>query len=253
MTGQDLPQIFGRYVLTTMVGEGGMAEVYLASVRVAEGLTKRVVIKKIRKDFADQREFMRMFVDEAKIALSLNHANIVQVFDFGQVHGTLYLAMELVEGIDLMRLFHAVRNADDAFPPVITAYIGHQVAAGLAYAHRKHDDYGQPLGIVHRDVSPHNVMVSFEGQVKILDFGIARTREQVLARLEDAAGAKPGERGSVEETIKGKVAYMSPEQALGRQVDLRSDVYSLGVVLYELCTGKLQFRDRDRLAALDRV
>ncbi|HWB79857.1 MAG TPA: protein kinase [Nannocystaceae bacterium] len=253
MTGKELPQIFGRYVLTAVLGEGGMAEVYLATVRVAEGLTKRVVIKKIRKDFADQREFMRMFVDEAKVALSLNHANIVQVFDFGQVHGTLYLAMELVEGIDLMRLFHAVKNADDAFPPVIAAYIGHQVAAGLAYAHRKHDDYGQPLGIVHRDVSPHNIMVSFAGQVKILDFGIARTREQVLARVEEALPGKRGDRALAEETIKGKVAYMSPEQALGRQVDLRSDVYSLGVVLYELCTGKLQFRDKDRLAALDRV
>ncbi|MFO0634953.1 MAG: protein kinase [Nannocystaceae bacterium] len=246
---RELPQIFGRYVLTELLGEGGMAEVYLATVRVAEGLTKRVVIKKIRRDFANQREFMRMFVDEAKIALSLNHANIVQVFDFGQVHGTFYLAMELVEGVDLMRLFHAVRNAGDSVPPVIAAYIAHQVAAGLAYAHRKHDDYGQPLGIVHRDVSPHNIMVSYAGQVKILDFGIARTREHALARMDTNAGGK----GGSEETIKGKVAYMSPEQALGRPVDQRSDVYSLGIVLYELLTGKLLFRDKDRMAALDRV
>jgi len=256
---KDLPQIFGRYVLTEVIGEGGMAEVYLANVRVAEGLTKRVVIKKIRKDFADQREFTRMFVDEAKVALSLNHANIVQVFDFGQVHGTFYLAMELVEGIDLMRLFHAVRNAGDSFPPVIAAYFAHQVAAGLAYAHRKHDDYGQPLGIVHRDVSPHNIMVSYAGQVKILDFGIARTREHALARMDaGSAGRRGNDDGNddgvaIEETIKGKVAYMSPEQATGRSVDLRSDVYSLGIVLYETLTGKLLFRDKDRIAALERV
>ncbi len=250
----ELPQIFGRYVLTQLIGEGGMAEVYLAQVRVAEGLVKRVVIKKIRKEYADHHEFTRMFVDEAKIALSLNHANIVHVFDFGHVDGTFYLAMEVVEGIDLMRLFHAVRTTGDGFPPVIAAYIGHQVAAGLAYAHRKVDDHGQPLGIVHRDVSPHNVMVSFEGQVKILDFGIARTRARALERMQedvDVFGLRRASAG--EETIKGKVAYMSPEQAHGRPVDQRSDIYSLGVVLHELLTGKLLFRTKDRMAALELV
>ncbi|NVB41440.1 protein kinase [Pseudenhygromyxa sp. WMMC2535] len=239
----DLPAAFGRYVLTRLIGEGGMAEVYQASVRVAEGLTKWVVIKKIRADFADDRDFTRMFVDEAKIALSLNHANIVQVFDFGQIRGTFYLAMELIEGIDLMRLFHMVRADEEAFPAVIGAYVGHQVASGLAYAHRKCDDYGAALGIVHRDVSPHNLMMSWEGQVKILDFGIARTR-----KAWDKEHAPPEV-----ETIKGKVAYMSPEQSMGRPVDQRSDIYSLGVVLYELLTGELLFRTRDRLEALARV
>ncbi|MCA9653951.1 MAG: protein kinase [Myxococcales bacterium] len=241
-----LPHSFGRYWLTHLIGEGGMAEVYQASVRVAEGLEKKVVIKKIRKEFADQYEFTRMFVEEAKIALSLNHANIVQVFDFGQVRGDFYLAMEAVEGVDLMRLMHAVRDAGHRVPPVIAAYLGHQVAAGLAYAHRKADDYGRPLGIVHRDVSPHNVMVSYEGQVKILDFGIARTRARTAEQIEAAAL-------STEETIKGKIAYMSPEQARGRPLDQRSDVYSLGICLYEVLTGTLMFRERNRLKALQQV
>jgi eukaryotic-like serine/threonine-protein kinase len=248
----ELPHEFGRYVLTDLIGEGGMAEVYLANVHVAEGLLKRVVVKKIRKDYADQHEFTRMFVAEAKVALSLNHANIVQVFDFGQVHGDFYLAMELVEGVDLMMLFHAVRRAGDTFPPVIAAYFAHQVAAGLAYAHRKADDYGAPIGIVHRDVSPHNVMVSYEGQVKVLDFGIARTRDHTIERIENVE-ADPAFAWDDAETIKGKVAYMSPEQAHGRPVDARADVYSLGVVLHELVTGKLLFRNKDRYAALDQV
>jgi serine/threonine protein kinase/tetratricopeptide (TPR) repeat protein len=242
----ELPHTFGRYVLTRLLGEGGMAEVYKASVRVAEGLTKWVVIKKIRQDFADQREFTRMFVDEAKIALSLNHANIVQVFDFGQIRGTFYLAMELIEGLDLMRLFHAVRAQQDAFPAVIAAYVGHQVGSGLAYAHRKKDEFGEPLGIVHRDVSPHNIMMSYEGQVKVLDFGIARTRR---AYSGDPRSTEKAEA----ETIKGKVAYMSPEQAMGRPLDQRSDIYSLGIVLYELLAGELLFRNKDRLEALEQV
>ena len=243
----DLPRVFGRYLLTQLIGEGGMAEVYLATVQVAAGLTKRVVIKKIRQAYADHDEFTRMFVDEAKIALSLNHANIVQVFDFGQAQGAFYLAMEQVEGVDAMRLFHAVADAGEQIPAVVAAYIGHQVAAALAYAHRKTDDHGQPLELVHRDISPHNVMVSFEGQVKILDFGIARTASASRDDLDDAAIDR------AEETIKGKVAYMSPEQAQGLPVDHRSDVYSLGVLLYELLAGQLVFRSRDRLAALERV
>lgn len=244
--GLVLPHSFGRYRLTRLIGEGGMAEVYQASVGVAEGLEKKVVIKKIRREFADQHEFTRMFVDEAKIALSLNHANIVQVFDFGQVRGDLYLAMEMIEGVDLMRLLHAVRQAEHRVPAVIAAYVGHQAAAGLAYAHRKADDYGRPLGIVHRDVSPHNVMVSYEGQVKILDFGISRTRSSVPQ-------PRPDDTADPEETIKGKIAYMSPEQARGRPVDMRSDVYSLGICLHEVLTGTLLFRERNRNKALELV
>ncbi|MFZ6179915.1 serine/threonine-protein kinase PknK [Nannocystis pusilla] len=236
------PQIFGRYTLIQRIGEGGMADVFLAEAGVAEGLKKRVVIKKIRSDVADQPEFMRMFVAEAEVALGLNHANIVQVFDFGRVGGAFYLAMELVEGVDLMRMVRLVGQRGERVPIVVAAYIAHQVAAGLAYAHAKRDDFGRPLAIVHRDISPHNIMLSLAGTVKILDFGIART----AARARRDGGAE-------DSTIQGKIAYMSPEQANGWPLDARSDIYSLGVVLYELLIGELVFRDADRMAALEQV
>ncbi|MEZ4453952.1 MAG: protein kinase, partial [Nannocystaceae bacterium] len=247
MTPQS--QQFGRYSLLRKIGEGGMAEVFLATVAVAEGLHKRVVVKKIRRDCAGEPEYARMFVDEAKIALGLNHANIVQVFDFGQVDGDFYLAMELVEGVDLMRLIHAVHAQGERIPRVIAAYIVHQVAAGLAYAHQKRDDFGAPIGIVHRDISPHNVMLSFAGTVKILDFGIARP--VAAAGAPPRRRARPGERE--EETIQGKVAYMAPEQALGHRVDPRADLYALGIVLYEMLTGALVYRGRSITTLLEEV
>jgi len=248
-----LPHAFGRYTLTQRIGEGGMAEVYLAQVTVAEGLSKRVVVKKIRKEFADQPEFTRMFVDEAKIALGLNHANIVQVFDFGQVHGSFYLAMELVEGLDLMGLLHTLRARGERMPVVIAAYIAHQAAAGLAYAHQRRDDFGAPLGIVHRDISPHNIMLSLAGTVKILDFGIARTAARARPHADERLHGEGDGAGDGDVTIQGKIAYMSPEQARGGPLDQRSDIYSLGVVLYELLSGELVFRHRDRNVALEQV
>ncbi|MCA9659878.1 MAG: serine/threonine protein kinase, partial [Myxococcales bacterium] len=246
-----LPQQFGRYTLHRKIGEGGMAEVYAATVAVGEGLAKRLVVKKIRRDCADQTEYARMFVDEAKIALGLNHANIVQVFDFGQVDDDLYLAMELVEGVDLMRLIHTVHGNGERVPPVIAAYIAHQVSAGLAYAHHKRDDFGAPIGIVHRDISPHNIMISFAGTVKILDFGIARPAPDpgALPRHRLPYGADVLE----DMTIQGKVAYMAPEQAMGRRVDPRADIYALGVVLYEMLTGTLVFRGKSPTALIEEV
>ncbi len=246
-----LPQQFGRYTLHRKIGEGGMAEVYSATVAVAEGLAKRLVVKKIRRDCADQPEYARMFVDEAKIALGLNHANIVQVFDFGQVHDDLYLAMELVEGVDLMRLIHTVHSRGERVPPVIAAYIAHQVAAGLAYAHQKRDDFDAPIGIVHRDISPHNIMLSFAGTVKVLDFGIARPAPDpsALPRHRLPYGADVLE----DMTIQGKVAYMAPEQAMGKRVDPRADIYALGVVLYEMLTGTLVFRGKSPTLLLEEV
>src|SRR5689334_12810535 len=154
-----------------------MAEVFLARTTVAQGLAKTLVIKKIHSAFARSRQFVTMFVDEAKIALGLNHPSIVQVFDFGTVGDTYFLAMEYVEGIDVLRLLQDLIAQRQRLPYGLAAYIVGQVARGLDYAHRKTDDRGDPLGIVHRDVSPQNVLLSWDGSVKLVDFGIARARD----------------------------------------------------------------------------
>jgi serine/threonine protein kinase/predicted ATPase len=216
---------FGKYELVKRIGSGGMAEVFLARTRVAQGLDKQLVIKKIHPAYNRSRHFQSMFVDEANIALKLNHPNVVQVFDFGQEGQTFFLAMEFVEGLDLLRLMQEAARQKRYIPLGICAYIVQQVAKGLDYAHRRTDDFGDPLGIVHRDISPQNVLLSFDGAVKIVDFGIARARD-----VHEEEGV-----------VKGKFAYMAPEQARGEQVDRRADVFSAGVVLFELCCARPLF------------
>ncbi|HWM88127.1 MAG TPA: protein kinase, partial [Kofleriaceae bacterium] len=216
---------FGKYQLIRRIGTGGMAEVFLARTAVAQGLSKQLVIKKIHPAFARSRQFAAMFVDEARIALGLNHPNIVQVFDFGQLGENYFLAMEYVEGLDLLRVMQEVSRQRTMVPLGLCAYIVQQVAKGLDYAHRKSDDFGEPLGIVHRDISPQNVLLSYDGAVKIVDFGIARAID-----VHEEEGV-----------VKGKFAYMAPEQARGELVDRRADVYSAGVVLFELATGRPLF------------
>src|SRR6188474_640668 len=227
---------FGKYSLIRKVGTGGMAEVFLARTTVAQGLNKTLVIKKIHTAYARSRQFVTMFVDEAKIALGLNHPNIIQVFDFGAVGDTYFLAMEYVEGIDLLRMLQEAARAKLRLPYGLSAYVVQQLAKGLDYAHRKTDEFGGPLGIVHRDISPQNVLLSWDGGVKIVDFGIARARDST-----DDEGV-----------IKGKFAYMSPEQARGEVVDCRSDVFSAGIVLYELVCGRPLFTGRGK-DALEQV
>ncbi|MBK9032465.1 MAG: tetratricopeptide repeat protein [Myxococcales bacterium] len=223
---------FGKYALVSKIGTGGMAEVYLARTTVAQGLAKILVIKKIHPAYAKSRQFVAMFVDEAKIALGLNHPNIVQVFDFGAVGDTYFLAMENVEGMDLLRLLQDCAKDRRRIPYGLAAYIVQQLGKGLDYAHKKTDEFGEALAIVHRDISPQNVLVSWDGGVKIVDFGIARARHVT----ED------------EGVIKGKFAYMSPEQARGEPVDCRSDVWSAGIVLHELITGRPLFGGRGKEA-----
>jgi predicted ATPase len=228
---------FGKYQVLRRLGAGGMAEVFLAREPLAGGLSKLLVIKKIHSQLAETPQFRQMFEDEAKVAVNLNHPNVVQTFGYGQIGPTLYLAMEHVEGVDLLRLLNATLERGERIPFGLCAYLGQQVAKGLDYAHRRTDEYGVPLHIVHRDISPQNILVSWDGMVKIVDFGIARARHVK----------------EVEGVVKGKFAYMSPEQAAGDPVDTRSDIFSMGIVLWELSTNRSLFggmKGKHALAAI---
>jgi serine/threonine-protein kinase len=210
-----------------------MADVWRAEVTGAEGVVKEVALKLVRGEHASRSDFVRMFVQEARLAARLGHGNVVQVFEFDQIDGRYYIAMELVRGRHLGCVVDRARELGIRFGVARALQVGSDVARALAYAHRLSEN-GRPLGLVHRDVSPHNVLVSFEGEVKLADFGIARA----MAR---AGYTDPG-------TMKGKVAYMAPEQARGVPVDARADVFSLGVILWELCAGRRLFA-RDSEAA----
>jgi serine/threonine protein kinase len=213
----------GKYRLVEPLASGGMADVWRAEVSGAEGVVKDVALKLVRGEHAEKSAFVRMFVQEARLAARLSHANVVQVFEFDQVGGRYFIAMELVRGRHLGQVTERARERGVRLGVARAVHLCAEVAKALAYAHRLTDG-GRPLGLVHRDVSPHNVLVSFEGEVKLADFGIARAMN--LSELTD-----PG-------TVKGKLAYMAPEQARGGPVDARADVFSLGVVLWELCTGR---------------
>jgi tetratricopeptide (TPR) repeat protein len=232
-----LPERLGRYRVVRRVGVGGMAEVFLARSTGAEGLEKLLVVKRILPTFARSPRFLTMFVDEAKVAMRLNHPNIVQVYAFEQERDEFLLAMEFVDGLDLGRLVEAARRHQRRIPPSLAAYVAMEVAKGLDYAHRRRDERDEPLDIVHRDVSPQNVLVSYEGGVKVADFGIARAR-----LVSEETGV-----------IKGKFSYMSPEQARGQRVDRRSDVYALGVLLAELLMGRSMHVGRQGMEILERV
>ncbi|MFO0686050.1 MAG: protein kinase [Sandaracinus sp.] len=231
------PATLGRYKILRRLGAGGMAEVFLAKSTGAEGLEKVLVVKRILEGFARSPKFLSMFVDEAKLALRLNHPNIVQVYGFEQVGGELLLAMEFVDGMDLGRLISASRRRGQRIPYPLAALVVSEVAKGLDYAHNRKDESGVPMEIVHRDVSPQNVLVSHEGAVKIADFGIARAR-----MITEETGI-----------IKGKFSYMSPEQARGMRVDRRSDVYSLGVMLAELLMGRAMYPGIQGMEVLEQV
>jgi serine/threonine protein kinase len=217
------PERLADFEIIRRLGAGGMAEVFLAKKRGAEGTYKLLVLKRILPQHGSSRRFRAMFAEEAQLATRLNHPNVVQVYDFQDYgeEGQL-LSMEYVEGPDLRKLMRAAQSKGGRVPPFVAAWIVGEVAKGLHYAHERRDERGGPLEIVHRDVSPQNILLSFEGTVKIGDFGIATAN---LFREE------PG-------VLKGKTAYMSPEQARAEKVDRRSDIYSLGVVFHELLTGR---------------
>jgi serine/threonine protein kinase len=220
--------VFGAYELVERVAVGGMAEVFKAKRGGLEGFEKVVALKRILPHLSDNAEFVRMFVDEAKVVAGLSHPNIVPIFDLGRVGNSYYIAMEYVHGRDLRTIERRARERGLRFPLDLSLRIVSEVCAALEYAHRKKDESGRPMEIVHRDISPQNILVSFEGDVKLVDFGIARAATS--ATTVDPA------------VLRGKLLYMSPEQAWGRAVDARSDLFSLGLVLYELVTGTRAFQ-----------
>jgi len=221
---KQLPAIcaFGRYELIGRVAFGGMAEIFLAREYAAEA-SRYLVIKRILPHVANDQAFVEMFLDEARLAMHLNHPNICHIYEFGEMDGAYFIAMEWINGVPLGKLIRRARQ-DEGIPPELAAKVIAQVAEALHYAHIAKDQSGRPLNIVHRDVSPHNIMVSYEGVVKLLDFGIAKA---VTQGAQTQAGV-----------IKGKFAYMSPQQCSGLPIDGRADIFALGVCMFETLTGR---------------
>ncbi|OFZ31518.1 MAG: hypothetical protein A2622_02745 [Bdellovibrionales bacterium RIFCSPHIGHO2_01_FULL_40_29] len=231
---------FGKYVLLEKIAAGGMAEVYLAKSAVANGLNKFVALKRILPQFFSNEEFIDMFKEEAKVAINLNHGNVVSIYDFGIEKKQFYLVMEFVEGRNLRQVINELKKNNKSFSIDQSIFIIKEVAAGLDHAHRCVDaNSGRPLNITHRDMSPQNIMVSFEGEVKVIDFGIAKAETE---KEETKAG-----------TLKGKFSYMSPEQAEGQPIDPRTDIFALGIVLWELLANDRLFTGSNEAAILRKV
>ncbi len=236
-----LPRTFGRYVLFDLIGTGGMAEIYLSKVRTTEaGGSRLAVVKQILPELSQNAKFAEAFVQEAKLAARLSHANVVQVFDLGRApagegasNARLFIAMEYVEGLDLSELLRRCARTKTPLPVDFALLVVMEALRGLDYAHRRSDEQGHPLGIVHRDVSPSNLLVSVDGEVKLCDFGIARANDLAGGRVGDAVSA---------EAIQGKAGYMSPEHARGEPLDARGDVFAVGVILWELLAGRRLYR-----------
>lgn len=221
----NLPIAFGKYLLIERLATGGMAEVFKAKAFGLAGFEKIVAIKRIHPHLSLEQEFVNMFIDEARIASNLSHPGIVQIFDLGKIDDTYFIAMEYVDGVTLEKYIHS--DGDQSEKLMLSCYIIKEISMALNYAHTKKAPDGTPMNIVHRDISPQNVLLSEDGMVKLTDFGVAKARLRI-------SRTEPG-------MTKGKYPYMSPEQVLGKQVNHRSDIFSLSVLLYELLTGKLAF------------
>ncbi|MCB9597615.1 MAG: serine/threonine protein kinase [Sandaracinaceae bacterium] len=228
---------FGRYQLIERIGIGGMAEVFRATQRGAAGFERAVAIKRILPQIAADPQVVAMFVEEAKLAVQLAHPNIAQVFDLGEVDGSYFIAMEYVDGHSAETLIQRLVEQGRRLPFDAVCHILCEVAEALHYAHFAEDSAGRPLGIIHRDVSPQNILLSFGGEVKVIDFGLAKAANR-LSQTQDGI-------------VKGKLAYLSPEQAHGKTIDRRSDVFALGICAWEMLTGRRAFkRDDDRETVL---
>jgi serine/threonine-protein kinase len=217
-----------RYRITERVAAGGMAEVFRGVAESMQGFRKNIAIKRILPNLTKNKKFVAMFLDEARLSLSLQHANIVQVFDIGHSDDTYFIVMEYVDGIDLKALTEWRRRIGRRIPIAHTLYIVMEICKGLSYAHEMlSPETGRPLGIVHRDISPPNVLISKQGEVKVVDFGLAKATSQIET-------TDPG-------VVKGKMSYLSPEAARGEEVDSRADIFAVGILLYEMLTGKRLF------------
>ncbi len=233
------PTVFGKYLLLERVNVGGMAEVFIAKAFGVEGFERILAIKKILPTMAEDEEFITMFIDEARISVQLNHANIVHIHELGKHDGTYFIAMEYVSGRDLRTILERYRRRKEIMPTAMAVFVASKICEGLDYAHRKKDARGQDLGIIHRDVSPQNILCSYEGEVKIIDFGIAK-----------AANRSQKTQAGI---LKGKFGYMSPEQVRGMPIDRRSDVFAVGVILYEMLTGEKLFVGESDFSTLEKV
>ncbi len=232
--------IFGRYRLIDRLGEGGMSELFIAEVAGVEGFTRNFVLKRLRPELAREKEAVSQFIDEARMQAGLVHSNVVPVFDFGVVAGEYFMTQEYIVGRDLGRLVNRyVEQGGAGLPEAMAYYIAHETLQALAYAHEQRDKAGSPMGIVHRDISASNVMVSLLGEVKLSDFGIVKSNRRV-SRTQVGM-------------VKGNATFMSPEQARGQQVDHRSDLFSLAHVLYYCLTGQLLYVGENDLDILYRA
>ncbi len=235
----ELPRNFGTYTLLKLLARGGMGEIYLARTQGITGFEKYYAVKKLLKKFTHDNDVGARFIDEAKLGARLQHPNIVQVYDLGRVSDELYMATEFVDGFDLRRVLRFCHEKKKRIPLDIALFIVREILSGLAYAHRQVDAEGHSINLIHRDISPQNVLVSFEGEVKIIDFGLAKSTQR---SQETQANV-----------LLGNFGYMSPEQARGHQLDVRTDVYSAGIVLFELVTGTKRFVEENPLRLLEMV
>jgi serine/threonine-protein kinase len=234
------PQKFGRYILLDHYKSGGMAEIYRARLATNEDANRLLIIKKIAGSYAANEDFVKMFKSEIKVSLGLTHPNIVQIYDYGELNQSYYLAMEYVDGKTLKEFVTRLKNLKSIFSLDISANIAAMVCSGMQYAHSFKDPMtGKPLNIIHRDLSPQNVMISYDGTVKILDFGIAKAE----SKLESTQVG----------TIKGKLGYLVPEYINGHKIDHRYDIFAIGIVLWELLTARRLFQAENEIAVLKQI
>ena len=234
------PTKFGKFLLLDKIATGGMAEIFMAQTVGPGGFEKIVALKRILPNLSSNQEFISMFIDEAKVTSQLTHGNIVQIYEFGEIDQNYYLSMEFVDGKNLRQILARAEEIKRILPLEHVVYIVNKICEGLDYAHRFRDKRErEALQIVHRDISPQNILLSYEGEVKLIDFGIAKTRSQ-------DGKTKSG-------VLKGKFGYMSPEQASGTPIDQRTDIFSTGIILFEMLTHQRLFASNNDLATLKKI